>query len=64
MLSLWFIGSVVLLSIGIVGEYIGNIYVEIKQRPLYNIDENSNQELKEDFLKTEKKEDCINERHQ
>ena len=64
MLSLWFIGSVVLLSIGIVGEYIGNIYIEIKQRPLYNIDENSNQELKEGFLETEKKEDCINESHQ
>lgn len=37
MLSLWFIGSALLLSIGIVGQYIGKIYIEVKQRPLYSV---------------------------
>ncbi len=39
LLSLWFIGGSVLLSIGIVGEYIGKIYLEVKARPRYNIEE-------------------------
>ena len=37
MLSLWFIGSILLLSIGVIGQYIGKIYIEIKQRPRYHI---------------------------
>ena len=39
MLSVWFVGSALLLSIGIVGEYIGKIYIEVKQRPLYTVEE-------------------------
>lgn len=39
MLSLWFIGSALLLSIGTIGIYIGKIYIEVKQRPLYSIGE-------------------------
>lgn len=38
MLSVWFIGSIILLSIGVIGQYIGKIYVEIKRRPLYTIE--------------------------
>lgn len=38
MLSIWFIGGLLLLSIGIIGEYIGKIYMEVKHRPLYNIE--------------------------
>ena len=38
MLSLWFIGSIILLAIGIIGQYIGKIYMEVKNRPLYNIE--------------------------
>lgn len=38
MLSLWFIGSIVLLAIGVIGQYIGKIYIEVKNRPLYNIE--------------------------
>ena len=39
MLSLWFIGSMLLLSIGVVGQYIGKIYIEVKARPCYHIDQ-------------------------
>lgn len=38
-LSIWLIGGLVLISIGIVGVYIGKIYKEVKNRPLYNIKE-------------------------
>lgn len=37
MLSVWFLGSLILMSIGIVGEYIGKIYIETKQRPRYSV---------------------------
>ncbi len=37
MLSVWFLGSLILIAIGIVGEYIGKIFVEVKNRPLYSI---------------------------
>lgn len=37
--SVWAIGGLQLLSIGIIGEYIGKIYLETKQRPKYIIDE-------------------------
>ncbi len=36
--SLWFLGGVVLLSVGIVGQYIGKIYLEVKHRPRYNVE--------------------------
>lgn len=36
--SLWFIGGLLLLSIGIIGEYIGKIYTEVKHRPRYIIE--------------------------
>lgn len=39
MLSIWFLGSLILMSIGIVGEYIGKIFVEVKHRPRYSIKE-------------------------
>ena len=38
-LSVWFVGGMVLISIGVVGAYIGKIYKEVKRRPLYNIKE-------------------------
>jgi polyisoprenyl-phosphate glycosyltransferase len=38
-LPVYFIGGVQILSIGIVGEYIGKIYKEVKKRPRYLIEE-------------------------
>lgn len=36
--SLWFIGGLLLFSVGVVGEYIGKIYKEVKRRPRYIIE--------------------------
>lgn len=38
MLSVWFCSGCVLTCMGVVGEYIGKIYVESKERPRYNIE--------------------------
>ncbi len=38
MLSIWFLGGLQLLAIGMVGLYIGKIYMEVKHRPRYNIE--------------------------
>lgn len=37
-LSLWFIGGLILFSLGLIGQYIGKIYIEVKERPRYNIE--------------------------
>ncbi len=37
--SIWAIGGLQLLAIGVIGEYIGKIYLETKQRPKYIIEE-------------------------
>lgn len=37
-LSVWFLGGLQLLAIGLVGQYIGKIYMEVKHRPRYNIE--------------------------
>ena len=39
MLSIWIVGGFILISMGIVGTYIGQIYTEVKRRPLYHIQE-------------------------
>lgn len=38
LVSLWFIGGAILLACGIIGEYIGKIYTEVKRRPRYFIE--------------------------
>lgn len=37
MLSIWALGSLILIAIGVVGEYIGKIFTEVKHRPRYAI---------------------------
>lgn len=37
MLSVWGLGSLILMAIGIVGEYIGKIFNEVKHRPRYAV---------------------------
>ncbi len=37
--SIWAIGGLQLLAIGIIGEYIGKVYLEVKRRPRYIVDE-------------------------
>lgn len=39
MFSVWAIGGIQLIAIGIIGEYIGKVYLETKQRPRYLIRE-------------------------
>jgi len=38
-ISIWFIGGLQLVALGLIGEYIGKIYKEVKRRPLYFIEE-------------------------
>lgn len=39
MFSIWAIGGLQILAIGVIGEYIGKIYMETKERPKYIIEE-------------------------
>ncbi|RUR42377.1 glycosyltransferase family 2 protein [Vreelandella populi] len=42
MSAILFFGSVQLISIGVLGEYIGRLYIESKNRPLYLVERDSN----------------------
>ena len=45
--SIWAIGGLQLLAIGIIGEYIGKIYLETKARPKFIIETNLEETDKE-----------------
>ncbi|MDC3418510.1 glycosyltransferase family 2 protein [Aquibacillus salsiterrae] len=38
MISIWLIGGLQLMGIGIIGEYIGRVFIETKKRPKYAVD--------------------------
>lgn len=37
--SIWALGGLQLLAIGVIGEYIGKVYMETKGRPRYAVEE-------------------------
>ena len=39
-ISIWFIGGTQMISLGIIGEYIGKVYTEVKARPRFVIENN------------------------
>ncbi|MBM7653889.1 glycosyltransferase family 2 protein [Neobacillus cucumis] len=41
MLSIWIVGGVQLVALGIIGEYVGKVFKETKGRPRYTIEQNS-----------------------
>ena len=41
MIAIFFLGGVQMLSLGVIGEYIGKIYIESKNRPKFFIDKSS-----------------------
>ena len=46
-ISIWFLGGIQLASIGLVGQYVGKIYVESKERPRFNIEKYAKHEKEE-----------------
>lgn len=42
LISIWFIGGAILIAVGIIGEYVGKIYKEVKRRPRYFIEKEVN----------------------
>lgn len=38
MLSIWLVGGMLMLSVGLVGLYVGKVFIETKHRPRYHID--------------------------
>ena len=38
LVSVWFIGGTILMALGIIGEYVGKIYKEVKRRPRYFVE--------------------------
>lgn len=46
-ISIWFLGGLQLVAIGLVGQYIGKIYIEVKHRPRYNIEKILDKQEKE-----------------
>lgn len=42
LVSLWFIGGIITIGVGITGMYVGKIYTEVKRRPRYFVDKRVN----------------------
>ena len=56
MISIWFLGGVQLVSVSVIGEYIGKVFTEVKHRPRFNIEyENYSEKMKEQGVNFGKK---------
>jgi polyisoprenyl-phosphate glycosyltransferase len=42
MVSIWFLGGIIIANLGIIGLYIGKIYDETRKRPIYVISKRVN----------------------
>lgn len=49
MISIWFLGGLNLLALGVVGEYIGKIYGEVKARPRYIVEQTLGVPMRQDL---------------
>ena len=38
LISVWFIGGIQMIALGVIGEYIGKIYMETKERPRFIVE--------------------------
>ncbi|BDG45810.1 MULTISPECIES: glycosyltransferase family 2 protein [Parageobacillus] len=53
-ISIWFIGGLLLMGIGLIGEYIGKIYQEVKRRPRFTVEKTLRSPSLSPFSKKEK----------
>ena len=44
LVSIWFVGGAMLLACGVLGEYVGKIYREVKHRPRYFVEQETHRD--------------------